>query len=289
MKLRNIIFREVNYLRKLYKVNDKILNSVSRKTEDKKVNLHWWSTQNNGIENIGDFLSIVVCNYLLNKKGLSFNTEIDEKKHLYSIGSIIQGGAQNATIWGSGIKNGEEDISILMKKTRKLDIRLVRGPKTREVLIKSGYDCPKKYGDPALIMPLIYTPKEKEKKEYIVVLHHATERNIDNNCITPLNDNYQDFIDIIYNSKLVISSSLHGIILAEAYGIPAILLTDKVTRNLFKYDDYYQSTGRKNYPIANSIEEALTLVPSYLDGLEKIQKDIIETFPFDLWKKKNVN
>ena len=31
-------------------------------------------------------------------------------------------------------------------------------------------------------------------------------------------------INQIYNSKLIISSSLHGIILAVAYGIPAILL-----------------------------------------------------------------
>ena len=40
-------------------------------------------------------------------------------------------------------------------------------------------------------------------------------------------------------AKLVISSSLHGIILAETYGIPAILLMDKVTNNMFKYNDYY--------------------------------------------------
>ena len=36
-------------------------------------------------------------------------------------------------------------------------------------------------------------------------------------------------IDEIYNSKLIISSTLHGIILAEAYGIPAIML-DKIEK-----------------------------------------------------------
>lgn len=141
--------KEKKYLIKLKKCNSRILNSNTRFTQHNKVNLHWWSTENeNHIENVGDYLSVVVCNYMLQKKGLSFDDTVEKTKHFYGIGSIIQGGAQNATIWGSGLKQGDEDIGFFFRHTRKLDIRLVRGPRTRETLIKNGFECPEKYGDP---------------------------------------------------------------------------------------------------------------------------------------------
>lgn len=275
---------EILYLRKLYKRNDKILNCLARKTTKNCVNVHWWSMRKeNGDENVGDYLSIVITEFMLKKRGLSIDTKIKDTKHLYTVGSIIQGGAQNAVIWGSGLKHGKDDFGTLAKLTRKLDVRLVRGPETRKGLIESGYKCPELYGDPAILMPLIYQPNETEKKEYLVVLHHATIRNIPNS-ITPITNNYKDFIDKIYNTKLVISSSLHGIILAETYGVPAILLTDKETDNMFKYNDYYYSTGRKNYPVAKSIEEALAMPIPDVPDLTSIRNDIMSAFPYDLWE-----
>jgi len=272
------------YLLKWIRRNSKILNSSQRKVQKNRVNLHWWSMERkDSNENVGDFLSKVVCDYMLGKKGLTFEQHISSTKHLYCIGSIIQGGMQDAVVWGSGLKNGTKDFDVLSRRIRKLDIRLVRGPKTREALLKSGYACPEKYGDPALIMPLIYTPPEREKKKYIVILHHESERTIENS-ITPITCDYKEFINQIYDSNLVISSSLHGIILAEAYGVPAILMSDKVTRNMFKYEDYYLSTGRASYSLASSVEEALKLPVPAVPKLEKLQKDIIDLFPYDLWE-----
>jgi len=130
--------------------------------------------------------------------------------------------------------------------------------------------------------PLIFKAELKEKKDYAILLHHDTNRSI-LNSITPVTNNYKELIDYIYNSKLVISSSLHGIILAETYGIPAILLTDRETSNRFKYNDYYYSTERFDYPVAQSIEEALALQPAHLPNLTDIRKNILNSFPYDLW------
>lgn len=275
----------IQYAKKYILRNKKILNCPLRFTRKNHVNLHWWSTRRDDhVENIGDYLSVVVCKYMMQKKGLSFDDKVSKTKHLYAIGSIIQGGAQNATIWGSGLKSGKTDIPFLARKTRKLDARCVRGPKTREVLIQNGYDCPKNYGDPALLLPLFYNQPIKQDKDYLVILHHETKRDIENS-ITPLMDNYKDFIDAIRSSKFVISSSLHGVIIAEAYGIPAVLLQDKSTNNRFKYDDYYQSTDRKEYPIANTVEEALKIKPTAPKNIDKLQKTLLKTFPYDLWEK----
>lgn len=66
----------------------------------------------------------------------------------------------------------------------------------------------------------------------------------------------------IVNSQFVISSSLHGVIIAEVYGIPAVLLVNKSDEAWFKYDDYYLGTGREVYLTAQTVEEALSLVPA---------------------------
>lgn len=275
--------KEKKYLMKLKRCNSRILNSNTRFTQPNRVNLHWWSTENQDhVENVGDYLSVVVCNYMLKKKGLSFDDAVKYTKHLYGIGSIIQGGAQNATIWGSGLKQGNEDIGFIFRHTRKLDIRLVRGPRTREALINNGFKCPEKYGDPALIMPLIYNPSIKKSRDYLVILHHESKLQYENS-ITPLYRDYREFIDAIISSKLVISSSLHGVILAEAYGIPAILLDDDAVSNKFKYEDYYYSTGRFELGTVASVEEALEAPVPNLPDLTGLQKNIISSFPYDLW------
>ena len=130
---------------------------------------------------------------------------------------------------------------------------------------------------------MIYTPQEFSKNEVTIILHKNTNRQIPHS-ITPVGKDYREFIDRIYNSKLVVSSSLHGIILAETYGIPAILLSDKETNNMFKYEDYYYSTGRKTFPVASSIEDALTMKPAGITDFAELRKGIIDTFPYDLWK-----
>ena len=276
---------EKKYFHKMKHKNEKILNSKNRHAIKNKVNLHWWSMESEkGLENVGDYLSTVVCNYMLQKKGLSFDTQTKQTYHLYGIGSIIQGGAQNATIWGSGLKHGIDDIGYLFKYTRKLDVRLVRGPKTAEALRKKGFKCPDKFGDPAILMPLIYSPNKMEKKDKLVILHHESKLQYEGS-ITPVYSDYKKFIDEIYNSELVISSSLHGIILAEVYGVPAILLKDEAVDDMFKYQDYYYSTGRNVFPIAESIEEAKEMTPAPIPDFEDIMKNIVDTFPYDLWEK----
>ena len=74
-------------------------------------------------------------------------------------------------------------------------------------------------------------------------------------------------------------------ILAESYGVPAILLRPKAENSLFKYEDYYLGTGRNNLPIVNSIEEGMQYdMKNYSFPLiDRIQNRLIESFPIDMW------
>ena len=243
-----------------------------------QVNLHWWKVPGS-MQNIGDFLSPIVVEYMhqvTSRTALSANGTT----HLLAIGSVIDMCYQNSVVWGSGLMSGNK--MYWWRNLRKLDIRAVRGPETRRSLIENGYSCPEVYGDPAILMPLVYMPESMEKKyEYRVIPHHAFDQN-GKNYLSPITQDWQQFIDELVKCRLVISSSLHGIILAEAYGIPAIMLRTRL--GTFKFEDYYHSTNRYDYPMADSVEQALQMEPPALPDLESLRKNIIAAFPADLWK-----
>ena len=279
--------------------NHIILTIINYPAKRKEVNLHWlpvckWSKAGHlafkpksGKENLGDWLALPIYDYMLSINNLQKDKKVSKTKHLYTIGSLIMLGNQNATIWGSGILTSEPEGTIWKRnKFRTLDVRCVRGPETLRRLKENGIDISNcKLGDPGVLMPLVYKPKEYSKKrEYSVIIHMNMRTEQVENEIEILTDDWKKTIDEIYNSKLIISSTLHGIILAEAYGIPAIMLDKIESNDKFKYNDYYFSTGRKAYPIATSIEEALQMpIPSVPD-LTALQSNLLDTFPVDLWE-----
>lgn len=180
--------------------------------------------------------------------------------------------------------------SFVHRHYHQLDIRAVRGPETRRILIQMGYKCPQIYGNPAVLMPLIYKKDAIIQKEYIIIPHYSKLRNYKgvNNVVGTFTTDYRKFIDEITSARLVISASLHGIILAEAYGIPAIMLRDTPSDDITKYKDWYYSTGRTEFLIADSVEEAINIEiqPLSLDVIREMQERLIASFPADLWEDK---
>lgn len=286
------MIEKMNLIIKLaFNRNGYIYHDLNRKVKKNHINIHYWKRDEN-TENVGDYLAQVVCKYMAEYYNLDICSTVSKTKHLYSIGSGFFAGLQDATIWGTGIlkpfKGSLIENTTLMynKYFRRLDIRLVRGPNTYKYLIKNGISCPQQYGDPAILMPLIYQPHNHGiKRPYALIPHHSVDLiSADkNNILSPITCNYQSFIDFICESELVISGSLHGIILAEAYGRPAIFLRDRMDCSMFKYEDYYYSTGRTSFPIANSVDEALHMTASAPPNFEQMQKTVIATFPVDLW------
>lgn len=167
---------------------------------------------------------------------------------------------------------------------KKLDVRAIRGPLTRNALLELGYDCPEIYGDPAILMPMIYKPRVFEKSRKYSIVKHMHDLTECSNVINIRTRDYKSFIDELVTSERIISSSLHGIILAEAYGVPAVLyMPEGFSNSLFKYKDYYYGTKRYNFPIAKTIEEALEVEPVALPDLHDIRKNLIDAFPDDIW------
>ncbi|MDR7210673.1 polysaccharide pyruvyl transferase family protein [Flavobacterium piscis] len=238
--------------------------------------------------NVGDLLSKVIFDYLLKHKGIK-SLRSHQTYRVSFLGSVIQFLTGDAIVYGSGFLY-ESVVSKFALENVKLDIRAVRGPNTKRMLESIGHVVPEVFGDPAILLPMFYQPKiAAVKKDYIVIPHWKKIQDYDLNkypVLSTLTSDWEYFIDEIVSSKLVVSASLHGVIIAESYGIPAILLGDTEKNDLFKYEDYYLSTGRTNFMIAKDVEEALKLETQEVPDIRKMQQQFLDAFPLDIFKNK---
>lgn len=265
--------------------------------KDKPSEKHRVNLEYSKIDNFGDALSPVIVSWMLAKRNLSLTQPVRKTKHLMAVGSVVSRGRFDATIWGSGVlKDGVEERLSRQAFYKKYDIRAVRGPITRSALVQAGYQCPETYGDPAILMPLLYRPAAEKKYARSLVLHHRTSLAAETNegsyemcvpeglhVINPATKDYQSVIDEIVASESVISTSLHGIIIAESYGIPAVFLNFGVSDQIIKFDDWYQSTGRER-PDCSSLREALGAENPPVPDLSSLRQGLLDSFPYDLWE-----
>ena len=198
----------------------------------------WWLGSSTGQGNFGDILTPSIFNY--------FNIDYNYVRH-YSqanaicVGSIARRAGPRVKVLGSGI------ISRSDKVVADADWKFVRGPYTRERIQFFGGECPEIYGDPALLLPLMVEPSKKEFEVGIVPhnvdYNFVTENYSGNNIIGLGTRDYTKVVDKITQCESIISSSLHGIICAHAYGIPAAWVkpNQKLKGDNIKFEDYFAS------------------------------------------------
>lgn len=271
--------------------NHKMIRYCSLPVQRNKVNLNYCTGKN-----LGDLLSPVVVKYVLSTKSISPDIHIKNARHLYAIGSILTMGKQDTTVWGSGAINEDALTDLYVGKNkygRNIDFRAVRGKYTRELCLNAGYNVPEVYGDPAILMPYIYQPENVEKKYDISVIVHFDKipndwkQRKDIHYISIATADYKSCIDEIVASKKIISSSLHGIILAETYRVPCVMILNDVFSQIFKFFDYYSGSNRYEFSIASSLDSAIKMNPTDLPDknlLVKMQRELISTFPFDIYR-----
>jgi len=240
--------------------------------------MFWWHS-GEGI-NFGDDLSHVIVQKILGRPVKHQSLKV-EKKTLLAAGSILHYARNGDVVWGSGFR---EDPS-KEKRFTTLDVRAVRGPLTRQFLTAKGIKCPAVYGDPAVLMKELFPEFTKEEPiyDYIIIPNigeiafFAPYKNV----VVPTLP-WEEIVKKMMQSKLVISSSLHGIIVAEAYGVPSRLLKMTWGEPILKYQDYYESTGRKSFKYAPSVQDAIKMggeKPGYIDT-----KALLNAFPWDYFK-----
>jgi pyruvyltransferase len=175
-----------------------------------------------------------------------------EGARFLSCGSLLQRVNEGDTLWGTGCLKEE-----FHKKVSKLNILALRGPRTRAVIDKYYEledEIPEVYGDAGILAPrLLGIEKQKPKADLALIPHvHDIERALkrfgDRNILLDVRKSPVVFMDAISECKCVLSSSLHGIVFAEAMGIPAGHVnfhTPEDDQHSWKFADYYEGTDRK--------------------------------------------
>ena len=169
----------------------------------------------------------------------------------------------NIHILGSGIRTEIDKI----KDNIKMKIHSVRGPLTKQYLEKFNYHVSSIYGDPALLLPNFYNPNKISLcKNKIGIVGHITNfhkyKDISDNYIM-INPtwNWEKVVDYIYSCDIILSSSLHGLIISDAYNIPNIWLDEfPLNEGHFKFKDYFLSQNRK-YENINNINDYKNIEP----------------------------
>lgn len=246
--------------------------------------LYFWDARaTQGFANFGDALSEALTERIVGHKIRIVEKPFCEEKKFLGMGSILNYAQDNDIIWGTGVNGKASDASHVFKN---LDVRAVRGPLTRKFLLERGIACPEIYGDPTLLFPLLFPEFKKNEnpsKEYIVIPHFSDEYLfLDEPNLVSVKNPWDVVIRKILDSQFVISSALSGVIIAEAFGIPARLLiveNAKSTENLVKYEDYYNGTNRFDFRYATTIEEALKLGGELSPQCDL--KKLYEAFPFE--------
>lgn len=160
-------------------------------------------------------------------------------------GSILEYADATCTVWGAGIISRDDRID------PGAQLLAVRGPLSRRRALQCGADCPEVYGDPAMLLPDLL-PARPTRPEGIGIVAHladrvrvrgplpAGSRLIDIRC------GVEAFVRAVLDCELVCSSSLHGLIIAQAYGIPVVWLRfgPLPSGDGVKFGDYFLATGQ---------------------------------------------
>ncbi|MFA5516687.1 MAG: polysaccharide pyruvyl transferase family protein [Desulfuromonadales bacterium] len=257
----------------------------------KSLKLYWSTSLQNGRKNFGDWLSPVLCEAL---SGLPVVHAYPNRCDLMAIGSILAKAKNHfwnrrLDVWGSGLI---ADIGAFDSPHR---LHAVRGWKTAAAIRNRRVAV---VGDPGLLADRLVPANVGARKQWGVGLvpHYVDQ---DNPLIhdflarapgakfIDIFSGIEDFIRQVAACEVVLSSSMHGLIVADALGVPNawIRLSGKVWGNDFKFHDYYSVFGIEPEPFPfdpqTRLADVLALADAYRrPGLERIKRDLVAAFPY---------
>lgn len=219
----------------------------------------------------------------------------DNENVVLGIGSLLNRSRPRFHVWGTGYMNQHE-------RAQGGILYAVRGRFSAEKLYSEGFEYCDVWGDPAILLPMVYPGKSINKKFTLGIIPHLKDyeyfkttygSNKDVHVIDLKTSDIEDVLDQMLRCEKIISTSLHGVIVGHAYGIPTIWIKhNDIDTDGFKFNDYFDSVGIELYSGYTNFDE---IVNNHIDffnlhkdillptvDLKNMQKRLLEVAPFEI-------
>lgn len=256
-------------------LNEDILSSIF------KMDFEFCSFQNADLCALGSIFDKLVTNSNISDDDKKMQNECEVNKPIH--------------IWGTGLMFDYDNVEQI--GVRPFIIHALRGEKTRKRLsdlLGENISCV--LADPGILAPMLVEPCEK-KYNVGIVPHRwdkgekIFERMLEyypNSRIIDVQNQPEQVLKEISSCEYIISTSLHGLIVADSYGIPNCWceISDKVIGKGFKFHDYFSSFGtdREMFDLRSgnlpNIENDFKCNFKSIDQIHEKQKELIKCFPF---------
>ncbi len=198
-------------------------------------------------------------------------------------------------VWGTGLMFRYDTKE--QKTIRPMIIHALRGELTKgqmSEILGRKLDCI--LADPGLLVSRLF-PAQEKCFDMGIVPHHSDKKDpiveslkahYPNSVVIDVQQRPEIVVPQISQCRRIISTSLHGIITADAYNIPNCWceISDRVEGSGYKFHDYFSSFGTDREPFdlrSGEFPDPQTdFITSFSDyrEVEKKQRELIRCFPY---------
>lgn len=236
--------------------------------------------------NIGDTLTT----WLVNKISGELPIYVHQSSYypkLVGCGSILNWANSSSIVWGAGIANRNDVIC-------KCDVRAVRGPISAKRYQECTGERALSIADPAILCPLFFNPTVEKKYNMGIIPHYINQHEVVSSAIANREDvkiinvfdSLENIVTQIKQCSFILSSSLHGLVLANAYGVGAVWLKcyDTLGGDDTKFLDYFASVNLNMKPILwysflSGQDTKLNPIRVNSGLLEELQQKLMDAYP----------
>ena len=300
----------------------------------KSIPLSWvTTTPDQNYLNLGDALSPVIVSMMsgLPVDHTASKSELTRLAAVGTIGHMFAGG--DVSFWGTGTSpnlNPNQSEHAKIPYTRPANTKFhtyaTRGPFSRRILSPDATG-PAVYGDPLWLLPRFHEAPKKKTYELGVILHlsELADREYDAhakadskrheiadadrqaikliNTVTPVSiAALRERLDEILACKRIVSTSLHGMVFAESYGIPCLYFSPRAkTSGLGRIDllaeegldlrfvDLYRGLGQDHLDVwyqpraeETNWDNLIRTIDDVWEQKYLAEEPLIESFPLPL-------
>lgn len=190
----------------------------------------------------------------------------------------------HVSVWGTGFINYSDCEGRFFR--RHMDFLAVRGELTRrsvERMTGRRLDIPT--GDAGILASMLL--EEVPSKEYdIGIVPHICDLQdpaalelpgrYENACLINVKDDPLQVVRQIAKCRTLLSSSLHGLIVADSFGIPNLhaVFSDRPLGDGYKFDDYYSAYGLPH--IFRDLQTAPAPSPVEIEDAYSITREMVQ-------------